>query len=529
MWIFAMWSLVSANRPCMYGEPGTPWNGASYAASQHASLAFSNDVRTLPLPECSREKFTSLQNDSTSSKYTERAGGRAERASRRTSRVPARRWACPGTGNAPWVQWCTHDAITLRWGQCRGLPRCADSGICFFGFPGKICCGLDCSSEILQYDLARLTVCPYEPISKWGKWVTYFHQSWQAGKYQASPTTSEGTQGAAQAPVAMETMEIVPNDLGMGTFVKAGLAGCADKGVQDIEDFDDLHTAACNRGDRFYTDPSTGYLVMTKLNHLARGKCCGSGCRHCPYSHVNVKDKVSRIQNPALLHIPEGGFAKKVTVLMWSGGKDSFLALRAMLKPGGRLYEIGPSGVILLTTFDSSTRVVAHQDVSARDVERQAKHLDVGLVGVPLHRNAGAGYVARLRGALEVVRNAGCEITSLACGDLHLEHIRSWREDAVGKGLRVGVCYPLWSDMAGANYAELALDLEKSGVPCLVTAVTEERCEKAGVVVGAVYGPQLAANAFAAGVDAFGENGEFHTLARVWEVDRLRALGLEDE
>jgi diphthamide synthase (EF-2-diphthine--ammonia ligase) len=213
---------------------------------------------------------------------------------------------------------------------------------------------------------------------------------------------------------------------------------------------------------------------------------------------------------------------------VWSGGKDSFLALRAMLKPGGRLHEIGPSGVILLTTFDSSTRVVAHQDVSAREVERQVKHLDVGWVGVPLHRNGGAGYVSRLKDALDVVRNAGCEVTGLACGDLHLEHIRSWREDAVGKGLGIPCCYPVWSDVAGGNYSELALDLEKSGVPCLVTAVTETRCENAGVVVGAVYDRKLAAVAFAVGADAFGENGEFHTLARVWEVSRIQALGLED-
>jgi diphthamide synthase (EF-2-diphthine--ammonia ligase) len=257
-------------------------------------------------------------------------------------------------------------------------------------------------------------------------------------------------------------------------------AGFEEPDVPDIEDFDDIHNAACVRGEKFYTDPTTGYLVMTKLNHLARGKCCGSGCRHCPYNHVNVKDKASRIQNPALMHVPAAGFAKQVTVLMWSGGKDSFLALRAMLRPGGRLHRVGPSGVILLTTFDASTRVVAHQDVSARDVERQAKHLDVGLVGVPLHRNAGAGYVARLRGALDVVRAAGCDVTGLACGDLHLEHIRSWREDAVGNGLRVGVCYPVWSDAAGANYGALAADLEKSGVPCVVTAVTEDRCAEAG-------------------------------------------------
>ncbi|MGH9061761.1 MAG: DUF5522 domain-containing protein, partial [Acidimicrobiales bacterium] len=32
-----------------------------------------------------------------------------------------------------------------------------------------------------------------------------------------------------------------------------------------------------------YLDPSTGLFVMTSAAHLARGACCGSGCRHCPY------------------------------------------------------------------------------------------------------------------------------------------------------------------------------------------------------------------------------------------------------
>jgi hypothetical protein len=26
-----------------------------------------------------------------------------------------------------------------------------------------------------------------------------------------------------------------------------------------------------------------GYVVFTEAYHLARGSCCGSGCRHCPY------------------------------------------------------------------------------------------------------------------------------------------------------------------------------------------------------------------------------------------------------
>ncbi|MHB2028007.1 MAG: DUF5522 domain-containing protein [Acidimicrobiales bacterium] len=32
-----------------------------------------------------------------------------------------------------------------------------------------------------------------------------------------------------------------------------------------------------------YRDPSTGLLVLTVSAHLARGTCCESGCRHCPY------------------------------------------------------------------------------------------------------------------------------------------------------------------------------------------------------------------------------------------------------
>lgn len=34
-----------------------------------------------------------------------------------------------------------------------------------------------------------------------------------------------------------------------------------------------------------------GNMVFTAYYHLTRGYCCGSGCRHCPFGHVNVKKK----------------------------------------------------------------------------------------------------------------------------------------------------------------------------------------------------------------------------------------------
>ena len=53
-----------------------------------------------------------------------------------------------------------------------------------------------------------------------------------------------------------------------------------------------LHEAACARGENTYRDPETGYTVFTAIAHLARGKCCGSGCRHCPYGHEAVPTRI---------------------------------------------------------------------------------------------------------------------------------------------------------------------------------------------------------------------------------------------
>ena len=37
------------------------------------------------------------------------------------------------------------------------------------------------------------------------------------------------------------------------------------------------------RPDHDYYVDEAGRLVFTAQYHLARGYCCGNGCRHCPY------------------------------------------------------------------------------------------------------------------------------------------------------------------------------------------------------------------------------------------------------
>lgn len=44
------------------------------------------------------------------------------------------------------------------------------------------------------------------------------------------------------------------------------------------------HEAAIAAGEPGYLDPVTGLFVFTAAHHWQRGRCCESGCRHCPYA-----------------------------------------------------------------------------------------------------------------------------------------------------------------------------------------------------------------------------------------------------
>lgn len=69
----------------------------------------------------------------------------------------------------------------------------------------------------------------------------------------------------------------------------------------DERDIYMTHLKAIRERRLSYKDPKTGSQVKTVSQHLLRGKCCGSGCRHCPYQHANatVEIRKSKIWNGA--------------------------------------------------------------------------------------------------------------------------------------------------------------------------------------------------------------------------------------
>ena len=283
--------------------------------------------------------------------------------------------------------------------------------------------------------------------------------------------------------------------------------------VEDIGSYMALHDEACRKGEFHYIDPETEYQVFTELAHKDRGWCCGAGCRHCPFSHANVKNKAAKIKQPAFLHQqPDSG--NPIKVLFHSGGKDSFLTLRALVRSTEKCE------IVLLTTFDATSRIIAHQNVKIHDIQRQAEHLQITLLGIPLHRGSGEKYVSRIRRGIDVIENAyGRPVDALVFGDLHLEHIRSWREDQIG-ALGYKREYPLWQ----VSYEDLMKDLEASRVPCVVSASTVDSVEVGTRFTRDFYSSLVSG----AQIDGFGERGEFHSLAQVWEVDSAVALGSTD-
>lgn len=265
------------------------------------------------------------------------------------------------------------------------------------------------------------------------------------------------------------------------------------------ESWRSIHEAACRSGALAYTDPETGYRVFTATALSRREQCCGSGCRHCPFGHVRVAPgyRAHIVCEPWF----EGSMSSTAphSVVFWSGGKDSFLALRRVIHAQGR-------NVLLVTTFDGQTEIVAHQDIHINVIREQARALNLPLLLVPLYPDT--EYARALQTACTVIERQ-VRIKCVVFGDLHLLHVRHWRETTFAQVESVDsvtVSFPLWH----APYSTLLHELEISAVVCVISAVTDERL-KPFIKVGMRFDRALVAT-LPEGVDRFGECGAFHTV-----------------
>jgi uncharacterized protein (TIGR00290 family) len=176
----------------------------------------------------------------------------------------------------------------------------------------------------------------------------------------------------------------------------------------------------------------------------------------------------------------------------WSGGKDSMLALHRALDAGVQVEA-------LLAMYDETGERSRSHAISRELMAAQAAALGIPLVMRSASwRDYEAVFVDQLR------QFAALGLTHGVFGDIDLQPHRDW-EEKVCASAGISALLPLWQQDRRA-LAQQVIDL---GFRARVVCVDARWLDAS--FCGAEYGEAFLAR-LPAGVDACGENGEFHTF-----------------
>ena len=180
--------------------------------------------------------------------------------------------------------------------------------------------------------------------------------------------------------------------------------------------------------------------------------------------------------------------------LMWSGGKDSALALY-------RAKAAGIEVARLINFYDAATGRVRFHATRVEMVQAQAAAAGIGVQAIGTSWPEMEG---RLAEELAKLRTEG--FAGVVLGDIHLADVRAWYEDRVtAAGLEH--IEPIW----GEAPAELVQEFVETGGRAIVTCVDLDRLDPSWL--GRTVDERFVEEIAASGVDPCGENGEYHTFA----------------
>ena len=177
----------------------------------------------------------------------------------------------------------------------------------------------------------------------------------------------------------------------------------------------------------------------------------------------------------------------------WSGGKDSCLAL-------WRAQKLGLHITHLLTALDESGLRTRSHGVSKALISLQGKSLGMANAFISASwQNYEQDFIRKL-----TQLNLDEGITQAIFGDIDLIAHREW-EEKVCAAARIEAMLPLWNE----NRLSLVNEFLDAGFKARVTCVDGRFLDDS--FVGVEFDAQFITN-LPEGVDACGENGEFHTF-----------------
>ncbi len=177
----------------------------------------------------------------------------------------------------------------------------------------------------------------------------------------------------------------------------------------------------------------------------------------------------------------------------WSGGKDSCFALMKSI-------EQGYAPKVLLNVLNEEGKISRSHGIPSAILEAQA-----AAAGLPIHliSSSWQKYEMKFTGALTQLKNQ-YHLSHAVFGDIDLQPHRDW-EEKVCANAGLTAILPLWQQ----NRKGLVMQMIESGIETIIVSCNETMGER---FLGKKITAELISELEALGVDACGENGEFHTL-----------------
>jgi len=176
----------------------------------------------------------------------------------------------------------------------------------------------------------------------------------------------------------------------------------------------------------------------------------------------------------------------------WSGGKDSCYALMQTLKGDNKLE-------VILNMMNENEKVSRSHGLPLNILHQQANALGVSFVGIP---STWGDYEKNYIEALYAIK-AKFEVEAVVYGDIDLQPHREW-EEKVCDAANLKALLPLWQQ----NRKQLVFDMIDSGIKAIIVSCNTTLGE---AFLGREITKDIVDEFEKLGVDACGENGEYHT------------------
>lgn len=184
-------------------------------------------------------------------------------------------------------------------------------------------------------------------------------------------------------------------------------------------------------------------------------------------------------------------------LVCWSGGKDSAMALHALLQQ--KCFRV--TG--LLTTVTEGFERISMHGVRRELLQRQAESIGLPLQEVRIPPQCvNPIYEARMEAAMRMARAQG--VRRVAFGDIFLEDLRAYREKNLAK-LGMEAIFPIWKRDTRELAQTFVSEAFRARTVCIDPRVLERSF--VGMELTEEFFRRLPPNA-----DPCGENGEFHTF-----------------